>query len=188
MDGAWTSKRGIPTPSNPIGPSIYFKASVLLWLTGSNETERHHVSCKGKCHEIVRLNVGGTKYKVSRSLIETYPDTMLAKIISKTWQHDPNSEVFIDRDGERFRYVLDYMRDQKAFVAMNVSKASIIKELEYFGFENVPDNAVDCSGANLEAAEHMIMILKDHKAAAEDPTGTIARMEETKDYSAIAHK
>jgi hypothetical protein len=38
---------------------------------------------------------------------------MLARMASKTWQTDPEAAMFVDRDGERFRYILDYMRDGK---------------------------------------------------------------------------
>ena len=78
-------------------------------------------------------------------------------MISETWHQDPSKEIFVDRNGPRFQYVLDYMRDQKAHLAMGFSRASIFKELEYFGFENVPIDALDVSGANLTAAEHLIM-------------------------------
>jgi hypothetical protein len=61
----------------------------------------------------IRLNVGGTRYEVSRSLMEMYPDTMLARLTSDDWSNADDQEVFIDRNGPRFQYVLDYMRDQK---------------------------------------------------------------------------
>ena len=96
----------------------------------------------------VRFDVGGTIYKVSRSLIGQYPDTMLSRMVSKTWLDvdvsDNNTDqqnedpLFIDRDGERFRYVLDYMRDgPEIALPITVSKESLVKDLEYFGFENV---------------------------------------------------
>ena len=120
----------------------------------------------------VRLNVGGTKYEISTSLIDMYPDTMLARMISDRWQqHDDDDNdgttteegVFIDRNGVRFQYVLDYMRDQKVHSAIGASCASIRKELEYFGFDNVPADAIDVSSANLEVAEHVVMVNKEYK-------------------------
>jgi hypothetical protein len=79
---------------------------------------------KNDTSKVVRLNVGGTHYEVSRSLMEMYPDTMLARMISDEWSNEDDQEVFIDRNGPRFQYVLDYMRDQKAALAMNVTKES----------------------------------------------------------------
>ena len=107
----------------------------------------------------IHFNVGGTKYEVSKSLIETYPDTMLATMISDRWQHHDNDNdddtndgtttdkvLFIDRNGHRFQYVLDYMRDQHVHSPMGVTGASIRKELEYFGFVNVPPDVINLPG------------------------------------------
>ena len=136
----------------------------------------------------IHFNVGGTKYEVSKSLIETYPDTMLATMISDRWQHHDNDNdddtndgtttdkvLFIDRNGHRFQYVLDYMRDQHVHSPMGVTGASIRKELEYFGFVNVPPDVIDVSNCNLDAAKQVFManrksevIVKDCKTGIED--------------------
>ena len=136
----------------------------------------------------IHFNVGGTKYEVSKSLIETYPDTMLATMISDRWQHhdDDNDDdtndgtttdkvLFIDRNGHRFQYVLDYMRDQHVHSPMGVTGASIRKELEYFGFVNVPPDIIDVSNCNLDAAKQVFManrksevIVKGCKTGIED--------------------
>ena len=136
----------------------------------------------------IHFNVGGTKYEVSKSLIETYPDTMLATMISDRWQHhdDDNDDdtndgtttdkvLFIDRNGHRFQYVLDYMRDQHVHSPMGVTGASIRKELEYFGFVNVPPDVIDVSNCNLDAAKQVFManrksevIVKGCKTGIED--------------------
>jgi hypothetical protein len=121
-------------------------------------------------------------------LIETYPDTMLATMISDRWQHhdDDNDDdtndgtttdkvLFIDRNGHRFQYVLDYMRDQHVHSPMGVTGASIRKELEYFGFVNVPPDVIDVSNCNLDAAKQVFManrksevIVKGCKTGIED--------------------
>ena len=142
----------------------------------------------GTSPDVVRLDVGGSKYVVSRSLIDTYPDTMLAKLVSKTWHQDPTKEIFVDRNGPRFQYVLDYMRDQKAHLAMGVSRASIFKELEYFGFENVPADAVDVSGANLQAAEQVIMAKGDMNNVTRTFEKLILKTQAQRDLSIWAYK
>jgi hypothetical protein len=97
----------------------------------------------------VRFDVGGTIYKVSRSLLEQHPNTMLTRMVSKTWSTEQDNDnerkdepLFIDRDGERFRYVLDFMRDgPNVSLPVTISKEGFIKDLDYFGFDNVnPDN------------------------------------------------
>ena len=67
-----------------------------------SKDSKHEASGEAK----VIFDVGGKMYTVSRSLIEEHSDTMLARIVSKTWQEDPDSTVFIDRDGDTFRFVL----------------------------------------------------------------------------------
>lgn len=131
----------------------------------------HYIITKLKFHHIidtlrmvklgtmgtVSFDVGGTKYRVSRSLIEIYPKTMLARLVSDTWQKDPDKEIFIDRDGDRFRYILDYMRHQKVSLPVtDLTKHALLQELEYFGFENVDSEAIDtCYSSNYEAIKHV---------------------------------
>lgn len=84
---------------------------------------------------IVKLNVGGTRYEVARSLIETHPDTMIARMISKEWQRNTDAEIFIERDGSRFKYFLDYLRDGKVSLPVNVSRESVLDDLKYYGVD-----------------------------------------------------
>ena len=81
---------------------------------------------------IAKFNIGGQRYEVSRSLLESNPDTMLAKSASDQWQEDPESEIFIERDGQRFRFVLDYLRDGKVCLPSTETKDAFMAELEYY--------------------------------------------------------
>lgn len=83
--------------------------------------------------KIVKFNVGGTRYEVARSLIGMHPDTMLARIVSSEWQVDPSKEVFVERNGSRFKYVLDYLRDGKVYLSIDLFKEAILDEMDYFG-------------------------------------------------------
>jgi len=110
----------------------------------------------------VRFNVGGKIYEVSRSLLAQHPNTMLTRMASDTWSPpgiDSNGPpgipspfiiggagakqpddllLFIERDSERFRFVLDYMRDGGIVdLPPSVPKNSLIRDLTYYGFENV---------------------------------------------------
>ena len=42
--------------------------------------------------------------------MEAHSETMLGKLVSETWQQDPEKPVFIDRDGDIFAHVLNYLR------------------------------------------------------------------------------
>jgi hypothetical protein len=112
----------------------------------------------------INLNVGGTTYEVSRSLIEAYPHSMLARLVSDTWQQETKSKIFIDRNGLRFQYILDYMRDKKVHLPITIPKAALVKDLEYFGFHNVSPEAINGSYASFEAATHMAISEKTHQA------------------------
>mmetsp|Transcript_27304 Transcript_27304/g.31197 ORF Transcript_27304/g.31197 Transcript_27304/m.31197 type:complete len:236 (+) Transcript_27304:281-988(+) len=85
--------------------------------------------------ETAQFNVGGIVYQVSRSLLQSHPDTMLAKSASDQWQEDPESEIFIERNGFRFQFVLDYLRDGCKCLPITESKIDFIKELEYYNIK-----------------------------------------------------
>lgn len=84
----------------------------------------------------VKFNVGGKLYEVSRSLLDRFPSTKLAEKASE-WSL-PSPPIFIDRDGDRFAYCLDYMRDNgTVYLPETVSKTAILRDLEFLGFEDI---------------------------------------------------
>ena len=87
----------------------------------------------------VRFNIGGFHYEVSRSLLNRYPNSMLNIISSPQWQKNPDSEIFIDRDGSRFKFCLDYLRDAKCNLPLTVSRDAVVEDLFYYGII-VPDD------------------------------------------------
>ena len=100
--------------------------------------------------DTVQFNVGGKVYEVSRSLLSQYPDSMLIRMVSKPWlKSDQKEPLFIDRNGERFQYCLDYMRDGRVALPITVSKKSLLNDMTFYGFKNVdPDVfSVDMSPA-----------------------------------------
>lgn len=83
----------------------------------------------------VTFNVGGEKYTISKSLLENFPETMLSAAASKEWHEDQDQEIFIDRNGRRFQFVLDYLRDGKITLPMHETKDAIATELEFYNIE-----------------------------------------------------
>jgi hypothetical protein len=85
--------------------------------------------------ETVKFNVGGKHFEVSRALIVEHPDTMLAKLISKAWENesDKDKPIFIDRDGDKFSYVLDYLRYGSIELPQSIPKTMLQRELDYYG-------------------------------------------------------
>ena len=93
--------------------------------------------------ETVNFDVGGKKHRVTKSQIDLHPNTMIAKLVSDQWRQDGENEIFIDRNGTLFEYVLDYLRDGKVHLPVTVSKAALMEELVYYGFEDVDESSVD---------------------------------------------
>jgi hypothetical protein len=89
--------------------------------------------------DIVNLDVGGVHYSVARSTIMKYEDTMLAKLVSEKWSpKSSEAPIFVDRDGERFKYILDFFRDGEIFVPNTVPIDSVRKDAVFFG---LPEDA-----------------------------------------------
>jgi hypothetical protein len=90
--------------------------------------------------DIVNLNVGGVRYTVARSTIMRHEETMLAKLVSKTWfTMSSETPIFIDRDGEIFKYILEFYRDGEIIVPRTIAIETIRKEVPYFG---LPENVI----------------------------------------------
>ena len=137
----------------------------------------------------VRLNVSGTKYEVECSLIELYPNTMLARFISERWRQSQNpdqEEIFIGRNGSRFEYILDYMRDRKVHLPATISKESFLQELHYYGFEDVPSDAIVIVYAGYEAAQHMARYQEAHEKKIVELRESEILIKETMGYEIVS--
>mmetsp|Transcript_559 Transcript_559/g.742 ORF Transcript_559/g.742 Transcript_559/m.742 type:complete len:217 (-) Transcript_559:54-704(-) len=108
-----------------------------------------------------KFDVGGTRYKVSRSLLELHPDTMLFTSASERWQEGPESEIFIERDGTRFRFVLDYLRDGKVTLPVTESKEAFIAELEYYGIKAKKCKIDDTQSKLLISKSAIVKVIND---------------------------
>ena len=88
----------------------------------------------------VKFNVGGKHFEVSRDLIEQHPDTMLAKLVSETWESEPENALFIDRDGDKFAHVLDYLRYGSIELPATIPRSMFERELDYYGIISAKDS------------------------------------------------
>ena len=83
----------------------------------------------------VKLNVGGKQFEVSYSLINEYPESMLGRLVSDTWHKaDAESTVFIDRDGDIFGHILNYIRYGSIELPSNLPMSMFQRELDYYQF------------------------------------------------------
>ena len=91
--------------------------------------------------ETVQFDVGGKLFKVSRDLIDQHPETMLAKLISETWEKDPDKQIFIDRDGNLFSHALNYLRYGSIELPSSIPRSMFDRELDYYGI-GAPESTV----------------------------------------------
>ena len=73
--------------------------------------------------------------------------TTMNSAISEQDDLASNPEIFIDRNGERFQYLLNYMSTRKVTLPLSVPCASLFTNMEYFGI-NYDDSDVTLSVAD----------------------------------------
>ena len=93
----------------------------------------------------VTFNVGGECFEISKTLLDSYPNTVLTKSASKQWSNDTDSQIFMDRDPTLFRHVLSYLRDKKVSLPITVAKAAVLSELNYYCVDDIEKGAIDDS-------------------------------------------
>jgi len=106
----------------------------------------------------VLFNVGGQQYRISQSLLDTQPKCMPTRSASEHWHSDDSSEIYIDRNGSRFQYVLDYLRDGRVVLPISECKEAIISELEYYSIDYDEDYIIHSSTSQSQAVDGMKII------------------------------
>lgn len=89
-------------------------------------------------NEILELNVGGFNYTTSRSTVMSYPESMLARMISGNLPtaKDSRQRIFIDRDGPLFRFVLNFLRDKCLNLPENFNEFNQLRqEADFYQIE-----------------------------------------------------
>jgi len=90
--------------------------------------------------EIVSLNIGGTTHiQTEKDVLCSVEGSTLAKLFSDMHElKKVNDEVFLDRDGETFETLVNYLRnDRKVFPEFNDknSENMFYKEMHYWGID-----------------------------------------------------
>ena len=93
--------------------------------------------------QTIKFNVGGTHYEVSKSLLENFKGSMLKRSASNVWNEGGN-EVFIEGNGHRFQYVLDFMRHEKVTLPSSESIDAFLTEMKYYGIACDLEHVVKC--------------------------------------------
>jgi hypothetical protein len=87
----------------------------------------------------VELNIGGHHFETSVQTLRRFPNTFFDAYFSGRYAQDvcDDESIFVDRDGEHFGHVLEYMRDGVVAVAQPGAQPSLalLNALKYeFGY------------------------------------------------------
>lgn len=66
----------------------------------------------------IKLDIGGRRFTTSRTTLLTEPDSFLAAMLSGRYELIPDPQdgsYFIDRDGQQFHHILNFLRGPDAF-------------------------------------------------------------------------
>ena len=126
-----------------------------------------------KC-DILHLNVGGWKFTTTLSTLCAEKGSVLEKMFSDdfTLSRDSEGAVFIDRSGEYFKFILDYLRGSIAGIDDILfdenTRKKLIKEAEYYQLEGMKNvlafktksvkkkEDCDCKAEIIEIIENVI--------------------------------
>ena len=94
--------------------------------------------------EIISLNVGGTLYTTSRSTLTRYPESMLGAMFGGNLplenSKDSEGNYFIDRDGELFKYILNFLRVSKLVLPNNFQDTEAFQmEVDFYQIQPLID-------------------------------------------------
>jgi len=89
---------------------------------------------------VIELNVGGTHFTTYKSVLCKHKESMLAAMFSgrHPFTKDSNGHYFIDRDGEAFGYILNFLRrDEMLWPKNPILKKGVKLDLEFFGLSHL---------------------------------------------------
>ncbi|XP_031254200.1 FH protein interacting protein FIP2 [Pistacia vera] len=85
---------------------------------------------------MIRLNIGGKKFCTTvDTLTHREPESMLAAMFSgrhTVCQDSEKGYIFVDRDGEHFRHILNWLRDGVVPTLSEPEYSELLREAEYY--------------------------------------------------------
>lgn len=106
---------------------------------GSPPMKRQRQSC-APTEGIISLNVGGTTFVTMRSTLLNISESYFARRFGGQYDEAPtvNGHFFIDRDPTHFRFVLQYLRDQRVDLPDGLDTLKqLLTESMFFGMDGL---------------------------------------------------
>lgn len=107
---------------------------------------------------MIDINVGGVVFETSRHTLAKQPSSFLANLISGRHEisRDRQGRIFLDRDYELFRSILNFMRNPECLpVPRDINEsAAILNEAVYYGVKFSPYPLSICIGGH-NGEEHL---------------------------------
>ncbi|NXO94573.1 KCNRG protein, partial [Certhia brachydactyla] len=100
--------------------------------------------------EVIVLNVGGVRFVTRASTLKQFPESRLAQMVNDDDQEFKlvNGEFFVDRDGDLFSYIMDFLRTFQLSLPTDFSDYQRLKrEAEFYGLYPL---------VNLLSQEHLL--------------------------------
>ncbi|CAO1330687.1 unnamed protein product [Diamesa tonsa] len=126
----------IPNTGSPVGNQGLSAAGCILHPNTKSITGIPCVAAASRYTAPVHIDVGGTIYTSSLETLTKYPDSRLARLFNGSIPIVLDSlkqHYFIDRDGNMFRHILNFMRNSKLLIADDFSDLELLlEEAKYF--------------------------------------------------------
>eukprot|EP01129_Flabellula_baltica_P012236 TRINITY_DN5495_c0_g1_i1.p1 TRINITY_DN5495_c0_g1~~TRINITY_DN5495_c0_g1_i1.p1 ORF type:complete len:258 (+),score=34.00 TRINITY_DN5495_c0_g1_i1:27-800(+) len=109
-------------------------------------------------NKIIELNVGGTIYATSLDTLTKYPDSMLGVMFTRHLEMavtDRKGRYFIDRDGQVFGVILNYLRTESLVVPKDMSLRSVVQEASFYGIDLVAGQDEIFGLPDIDVGEHV---------------------------------
>ena len=85
------------------------------------------------------FDLGGRVFVVTSTSLLPHQKTMLYHLaVKEGHESSMDHPIFIARDAERFRYVMDFMNAGQVFLPVTESKQAFLMDMDYYGFDMAP--------------------------------------------------
>jgi len=82
------------------------------------------------------LNIGGTRFEISKKVLFSIEGSMFSAITTGTWKADSDGSYFIDRSPHLFPVILDYLRtgsiNLKKFGMLESASKDLMDEMDFY--------------------------------------------------------